>query len=186
MKHRFKHTCYNAEELLKGCTKLSKFMNNLEKQSNTDPDSWDPLVYRGDGFEAFVETLIKLSPIDKRINIVEYKPWDTKLDGPDMGVDGLGLSHNGNAHTVQVKFRANTQHQLTANEDHISNFVAKTLSMYQGKPVDMTVFTTANDLRDSINENMYHGQVRTLGYKELSKLVDGNLPFWNAFYAEFL
>jgi hypothetical protein len=160
-------------------------MTRLTKQSENDPDMWDPILYRGDGFEAFVETLITLSPIDKRINIVDYTPWDTKKHGPDMGVDGLGISHDGVRHSVQIKFRANTQRELTANEDHISNFVAKTLSMYQGQTVDMTLFTTAKSLKDIVNENMYHGQVRTLGYKELSKLVDNNIPFWKLFRAEF-
>jgi hypothetical protein len=57
--------------------------------------------------------------------------------------------------------------------------------MYQGESVDMTLFTTAKSLKDIVNEQMYHGQVRTLGYKELSKLVDDNIPFWTAFRAEF-
>jgi hypothetical protein len=52
-------------------------MTRLVKQSASEPDMWDPVLYRGDGFEAFVETLIKLSPIDKRINIVEYSPEST-------------------------------------------------------------------------------------------------------------
>jgi hypothetical protein len=160
-------------------------MNRLVRQSESDPDMWDPVLYRGDGFEAFVETLINLSPIDKRINITNYCPWDIKLHGPDMGVDGLGLSHNGQKHSVQVKFRSNTQKELTANEDHISNFVAKTLSMYQNETVDMTLFTTAKSLKDIVNEQMYHGQVRTLGYNELAKLVDDNIPFWMAFRNEF-
>jgi len=185
MKHRFKNTCYSPDDLLNKCTKLSTFMTRLVKQSASEPDMWDPALYRGDGFEAFVETLIKLSPIDKRINIVEYSPWDIKIHGPDMGIDGLGVSHNGHKHSVQIKFRANTQIELTANEDHISNFVAKTLSMYQTEPVNMTLFTTAKSLKDIVNEQMYHGQVRTLGYKELSKLVDDNIPFWTAFRAEF-
>jgi hypothetical protein len=31
---------------------------------------------------------------------------------------------------------------------------------------------------------MYHDRVRVLGYKDLCKLVDTNIPFWNAFRAE--
>ena len=159
-------------------------MTRLVKQSESDPDMWNPLTYRGDGFEAFVEVLIKYSPIDKRINIVNYSPWDVKVHGDDMGVDGLGVSHNGNPHTVQMKFRSNVERELTANEDHISNFVAKSLSMHQGVAVDMTIFTTGKDLMESVNEGMYHGQVRTLGYRDLTKLVDKNPPFWSAFRAE--
>lgn len=184
MKHRFKHTCYNAKELLDKCNKLSTFMTRLVKQSDNDPDSWDPHTYRGDGFEALIEVLIKYSPIDKRINITEYEPWDISVNGPDMGVDGTGRSHNGTPHTVQIKFRSNTQKDLTANEDHVSNFVAKSLSMHQGRDVDMTIFTTAKDLLSSTNEGMYHGKVKTFGYKEISKLVDNNIPFWTVFKQE--
>lgn len=181
MKHRFKHTCYNVGELLDGCDKLSTFMSRLTRQSEQNPDNWDPMTYRGDGFEAFVETLIALSPIDKRINITDYSPWNSSKHGTDMGVDGVGVSHNGQPHTVQAKFRSNTIKDLTANEDHISNFVAKTASMYPTQLVDMTIFTTGRSLHQGVNESMYHGRVRTLGYPELTKLVDDNPAFWRAF-----
>lgn len=184
MKHRFVNTCYDATKLLDGCNKLSTFMQRLVRQSTSDPDMWDPLVYRGDGFEAFVEVLINLSPIDKRINISNYQPWDVAVNGPDMGVDGVGTSHAGDPHCIQVKFRANTQQSLTANEDHISNFVAKSLSMYPDKNVNMTIFTTADSLMESTNQEMYHGKVKTLGYRQLAKLVDNNTAFWSAFRKE--
>lgn len=184
MKHRFANTCYDPAKLLVGCNKLSVFMRRLVAQSDSDPDMWDPLVYRGDGFEALVEVLIANSPIDKRLNISSYSPWDTSLHGPDMGVDGVGTTHAGEPHCVQIKFRANTQQTLTANDDHISNFVAKSLSMHPDKLVHMTVFTTADTLLESINQEMYHGRVRTFGYKELTALVDGNTAFWNIFRAE--
>lgn len=184
MKHRFLNTCYNPAELLVGCNKLGTYMRRLVKQSDSDPDMWDPLVYRGDGFEALVEVLVAASPIDKRINLSNYQPWDVGTHGPDMGVDGIGTTHGGEPHTVQIKFRNNTQQTLTANEDHISNFVAKSLSMHPNVTVHMTVFTTADSLMESTNQEMYHGRVKTLGYRELTKLVDGNAAFWNIFRAE--
>jgi hypothetical protein len=48
----------------------------------------------------------------------------------------------------------------------------------------MTIFTTAKDLLDPINEGMYGNRVRTLGYRDLSKLVDTNRPFWDYFRQE--
>jgi hypothetical protein len=159
-------------------------MSRLVKQSDSDPDSWEPETYRGDGFEAFVECLINASPIDKRINITNYRPWDSKADGPDMGVDGVGKSGNTNRdHAIQVKFRSNTEQTLTANYDHISNFVAKSESHF-GPDRDMTIFTTAKDLLSPINEGMYGNRVRTLGYRDLCKLVDTNRPFWDHFRQE--
>jgi predicted helicase len=184
MQHRFKNTCYDAKNLLNGCKTLNEFVKRINKQSDEHPELWDPKTYRGDGFEALVEVLINCSPIDKRINIVEYRPWNTKKDGDDMGVDGLGYSHDGTYHTVQVKFRSNSTEELTANKDHISNFVAKSLSMYKGKNINMTIFTTANSLLETVNEGMYHGQVRTLGYKDIRNLIDRNESFWKHFQKE--
>jgi hypothetical protein len=187
MKHRFKLICPNADKLLKGVDKLSSFMRNVDELSR-DPvwvsGGWTPDEYKGDALEALVEVLVTHSPIDKRINILEYRPHDNKIDGKDMGIDGYGVSHNGNLHTVQIKYRSNTQKDLTANEDHISNFVAKTASSPKFCNADMTIFTTAKDLNQKTNEGMYHGRVRVIGYKELSKLTDSNSAFWNVFCIE--
>ena len=187
MKHRFKMICPNADKLLKGVDKLDTFMRNVDKLS-TDPawtsGNWTPDEYKGDALEALVEVLVSLSPIDKRINIVDYCPHNNKVDGQDMGIDGYGLSHSGNLHTIQVKYRSNTQRDLTANEDHISNFVAKTTSSPKFRDADMTIFTTAKGLNKKTNEGMYHDRVNTIDYQILTKLVDANIPFWNAFRAE--
>jgi len=69
-------------------------------------------------------------------------------------------------------------------KDSISNFVATTTSNPKYKDADMLILTTAKDLNQFLEEKMYHGRVRTLGYKELSSLLDGNNSFWNVFRAE--
>jgi len=186
MNHRFKHTCYDVNALLDNCNTLKEFMKRIVKQSEAHPEMWDPMTYRGDGFEALVEVLITYSPIDARINIVDYRPWDSSQDGPDMGIDGTGFSHNGTIHTVQVKFRANNQRDLTANEDHISNFVSNSTTKYFGKIFDMTLFTTAKGLNRNISQDMYHDRVRTLEYKHISKMIDKNDSFWSKFKQEML
>lgn len=184
MKHRFKVVCYNAQALLGQVNDLKGFQRNLERQAQEDHAmSWTPDEYKGMAFEALVEVLITASPIDKRINICNYRPHDARIDGKDMGIDGYGQSHNGNAHTVQIKYRNDPTATLTT-KDSISNFVAKTISHPDFRDADMTVFTTAKDLHQGIAEDMYHGRVRTLGKKDLSKLVDGNFAFWNLFRQE--
>ena len=188
MKHRFKTICPNADKLLKGVDKLGAFMSNVDKLS-TDPawslGNWTPDEYKGGALEALVEVLVNYSPIDKRINIVDYRPHDNKVDGKDMGIDGYGVSHNGNLHTVQVKYRSNTQNDLTANEDHISNFVAKTRTSPTYRCADMTIFTTAKGLNQKILQEMYHDDgINILNYKDLCKVVDANPAFWRAFRAE--
>jgi hypothetical protein len=187
MKHKFKHICPDAAALLTGVTRLSTFMSRVEKNSKSDQwrlNNWSPEDYKGLALEALVEVLVTNSVVDKRINIVGYRPHDLKADGPDMGIDGYGTSHNGNLHTVQVKYRSDVERDLTANEDHISNFVSKTTSSPVYRDADMTIFTTAKSLNFKISEDMYHNRVRVIGFKELVKLIDHNQSFWNIFRSE--
>lgn len=184
MKHKFKYVCYDKKVLLDGCDRLSTFMKRLSKQSDEDHGmGWTSDEYKGMGFEAFVEVLIKASPVDKRINITNYRPHNIRMDGPDMGIDGFGLSHNGKHHTVQIKFRSNVVEDLTT-QDMISNFVAKTTSHPEYHDADMTIFTTAKGLGFKISEKMYHNRVRTIGYEDLKNFVDGNKAFWDRFRNE--
>lgn len=184
MKHKFQHRCYNATNLLKDCNKLNTFMTRLNKQAGEEHGmGWTSDEYKGMAFEALVEVLVTASPIDKRINIKDYRPHCSKIDGADMGIDGFGLSHDGNLHTVQIKYRSNVITDLTT-KDMISNFVATTASSPVYKDADMTVFTTAKGLGQKIAEDMYHGRVRTIGFKDLSKLIDNNQSFWDLFRSE--
>jgi hypothetical protein len=184
MKHRFQYVCYDAKALLEGCNKLSTFMNRINKQSKEDRGmGWSADEYKGFAFEAFVEVLVCASPVDKRIGIKEYRPASSKIDGPDMGIDGYGLSHDGKLHTIQVKFRSDVMSDLSTR-DMISNFVAKTTSSPVYRDADMTIFTTAKGLGQKIADEMYHGRVRTLGFTELKKLVDDNQSFWDLFRKE--
>lgn len=181
MKHRFQYVCYDANTLLEGCNKLSTFMNRVNKQSKEDRGmGWSADEYKGFAFEAFVEVLVCASAIDKRIGIKDYRPASSKIDGPDMGIDGYGLSHDDKLHTIQVKFRSDVMSDLSTR-DMISNFVAKTTSSPVYRDADMTIFTTAKGLGQKIADEMYHGRVRTLGFTELKKLVDDNQAFWDLF-----
>jgi hypothetical protein len=184
MKHPFRYRCYDAKKLLDGCEKLSTFMSRVNKQAGEDRGmGWSADDYKGMAFEALVEVLITASPIDKRIGIKEYRPHNHKTDGQDMGIDGYGLSHNGNLHTVQIKYRSDVMSDLTT-KDMISNFVATTTASPVYKEADMTLFTTAKGLGQKISESMYHNRVRTLGFTELKKLVDTNQAFWDYFREE--
>lgn len=178
MKHHFKHICYDIDALLSGCSKMSTFMTRLRKQADSRPDYFDPDKYFGDGFEAFVESLIAQQGLTKKIMIRDYEP----IMEDDLGVDGFGYGPDGEIHTVQAKARGNTDSVLTANKDHISNFVAHSHSKFGGesKVKYMTVFTTAKDLHNVTHE-MYNQEVRVIGWHELRKLVDNNDMFWSVF-----
>ena len=180
LEHGFLKKCHNLSELLEDCHKMSTFMRKLERQAELFPNRYKPENYKGDGFELFVEALIKLSPVDGRIGITEYTVGDPSID---TGVDGWGIGMNGKKAAVQVKYRSNTDTVLTANGDHLSNFT----STAQFKGVDsndvnnLLLITTAKGLHHFTNHEMFDGRVRCLGMKDLRSLVDNNHLFWNAF-----
>lgn len=178
MKHHFQYTCYNIDWLLDGCYKLSTYMSRLRTQSEKNPDLFDPDKYFGDGFEALIESVILQFGQTKKIMIKDYQP----IHEDDLGVDGFGYGPNGEIHTVQIKARSNSQSVLTANKDHISNFVAHSHSRYGGesKVKYMTIFTTAADLHRVAHE-MYANEVRVIGNKDIKNLIDNNDMFWTTF-----
>lgn len=178
--HRFTLTAHDLPGLLEGCNKLNTFCSRLEKQAALHPNRYDPDKYKGDGFELFTEALIKLSPIDNRIGVGNYKV----IEGQDTGVDGSGVGANGKPATVQVKYRGNGRSVLTANNDHLSNFVMSSL-LAEGVDADdtrnMLIVTTAEGLHHFTDAEMFHGKVRCIGREDLRDLVDNNQLFWDAF-----
>lgn len=180
LEHVFINRAHDLKGLLEDCYKLSTFCNRLEKQSVLFPNRYDPDKYKGDGFELFVEALIKLHPVDNRIGISNYKPGD---ENNDKGIDGYGLGIDGKVATVQVKYRSNATQKLTANADHLSNFVMS--SIFEGVDKDsnknMLIVTTAEGLHHYTDNEMFRNKVRCIGYKQLRELVDNNINFWNSF-----
>lgn len=172
MQHSFKNICYSADELLDGVTKLSTFMSKLKAQSTQNPDMHQPDDYFGAGFEALVEVIINQMGTAPFIQLKDYTPVETG----DMGVDGFGYGPKGETHTVQVKARSNTDSVLTANRDHISNFVAHSLAKYDAK--SMTIITTAKGLHEVVSSEMYQDKVRVINNEQLRSLLDDNRMFW--------
>ena len=176
LKHPFILRCLDLNDLFTDCQDLKIFMSKVTKQSVM---SMDENKYKGDSLELLGEALIKLSPVDKRIGVFNYSPV---LDN-DHGVDGFGTGFNLKPATVQFKWRIPTA-ILTANTDHLSNFV---MSSYREFDVDvkdnenMLIITTAKDLHHYTDAEMFGGQVRTINYDLLKQLVDGNLSFWQLF-----
>lgn len=168
------------DEILNGTKKLSTFCSRLVSQSIMWPNRYDPDKYRGDGFELFVEALIKLSPVDNRIGINKYEP----VVNDDTGVDGFGIGIDLKAATVQVKYRSDNTQLLTANADHLSNFVTASLLRYGVDPnskTNMLIITTAEGLHYFTDGEMFQNRVRCIGHKDLRELVDNNMLFWENF-----
>lgn len=178
--HPFLNHCHNIDELLKGTNKMATFCRKLVKQSILFPNRYDPEKYKGDGFELFVEALIKLSSVDNRIGIGNYSP-ELEID---TGVDGFGKGIDSKPATIQIKYRSDNQTFLTANQDHLSNFVTTSLLRYKVSPktkTNLLIITTAEGLHYFTNDEMFQKQVRCIGYQQLRELVDNNILFWDSF-----
>ena len=175
LEHHFKNTCYDIDALLNGVTKLSTFLTRLDKQSQQNPAMWEPRKYKGDGFEALVETIIKLNPTNTRINITNYVP--SPVD--EMGIDGSGETFDGKPHEIQAKMSMDPNKLITEQHENIAMFPAISATKHMGKKIQMTLFTTAKDLHHVL-EN-FNNSVRVLGRKDIEKLVN-NPTFWRHFY----
>jgi len=182
IQHGFGKRAHDIVALFKDTNKMSTFMRKLEKQGKLDPDRYDRDKYVGDGFEFLVELIIKTSQYDNRINIAGYEP----VQSDDNGVDGTGLNSLREKCAIQVKYRSNTMKTLTANEDHLSNFIAD--AMFKFKiiaPESNTdvprhyVFTTAKGLNFYTDNEMFKGFVKCYGIEDLKSLLDNNFHFWD-------
>lgn len=179
--HPFLFKCYDFNKLLDNCDKLSTFSNRLVRQSMQKPNHHCPLKYRGHGFELFVEALFKLSPVDNRLGMYNYKPTEVS---EDTGVDATGTGINGKNAAVQIKFCSNKETLLTANKDRLMNFGFAAQNKYSVDIEDknnMIIVTNAKALHHFTSSEMFLNKVHVVHYKTLSGLVNNNIAFWNLF-----
>jgi hypothetical protein len=179
--HKFLFTCYDLKDLTNSIT-LAEFTKKLKKQADMHPDRHDPMKYIGDGFELFVEALIKLSPVDNRIGITQYQnaPYD------EAGIDGFGIGSNGRPAAVQVKFKSDHESLLTETKDNIAGFLAVAQSSDYNVARDdfstnLLIVTYGEGLHMKTREMFFRDGVRVLGRNDLRQLVDNNIMFWKHF-----
>ena len=186
--HPFKDECYDPVALFDGCNKIGIYCRRLRQQSFRNPDRIEPNKYKGNGLEILVEAYLKLHPNDSRIGITDYEP----VLSEDYGVDGIGRGQNGRVATVQVKYRNQIQDgnpvYMTANKDHLANFVANSFCKYLVNPADdknMLIITTARGVHYKILGEMFCGKVKVIAYEDLRQMLDSNNLFWEAFREAF-
>ena len=184
--HPFKDECYDPVALFDGCNKIGIYCRRLRQQSFRNPDRIEPNKYKGNGLEILVEAYLKLHPNDSRIGITDYEP----VLSEDYGVDGVGRGQNGRIATVQVKYRNQIQDGnpvfMTANKDHLSNFVANSACQYDVVKGDtMLIVTTAKGVHYKILGAMFNSRVKVIAYEDLIQMLDGNNLFWEAFREAF-
>ena len=182
MIHQFKTKSHDLTGLFTNVERMSTLMRRIQEQAEIDPLRYDVNDYMGDAFEFFVELFLNIYDADNRVGVYNYKPIPPH---EDKGADGVGVNMRGDKSVVQVKFRGNTAHLLTANEDHLSNLVLAGALM--GVNFDLAtpknyrhfVFTTASSLHFYTDEHMFEGKVRCFGIEEFRNMVDNNQHFWN-------
>jgi hypothetical protein len=182
MIHQFKTKSHDLTGLFADVNLMSTFINRLQRQAEFDPTRYEVNDYLGDGFEFFVEMFLKIMSPSPHIGVYDYVPIPPH---EDKGADGVGTNINGDKCVVQVKFRGNNTHLLTANEDHLMNLIGAgaLLKVYYDdenpKNFRHFVFTTAKSLHFFTDEHMFEGKVKCFGLDEFRQMVDNNIPFWN-------
>ena len=199
LKHDFKLSCplNLKKKLCNEVSSLKDFMHNINQIILNDHEliadhfmsfnvaNCNPIdEFKGAAFEIFIEYLLKVYSCDPRIGIAEYNPWDESEFGSDWGVDGIGRMNGfDKTVTVQCKYRANKTDVLEANRDHISNFVAYTMTSPIFRDSQMYIFTTCKGLSLNTNKNMYHDSIIVFGHDKITKLLgNNNTEFWSGFY----
>lgn len=162
---------------------INSFCYKVKKLAEKYSISIDPNKFKGDALELLVEFLIKENAGDNRIGIYDYIPI-TGSEEEDTGVDGSGIGENQNPATVQVKFRAG-DYILTANEDHLSNFLTSSVFDFNVHIEDMKnmlIITTGLKVDDHTKEKMLKGKVRVLNRDALREMLDSRPEWWARFY----
>jgi hypothetical protein len=183
MQHQFITTSHDLSGLFNGVNLFSTLVRRIEEQSTIGSIRYDPDKYKGDAFEFFVELFLTINATDNRVFVYNYKPIPS--DEIDIGADGMGTNILGEDCVVQIKYRRNSEHLLTGNDDHLTNLI--NAGAHMGIAYDRKnkknfrhfVFTTAKELHFRTNEQTFKGKVKCFGYEEFRKMVDNNIPFWN-------
>ena len=184
--HPFKDKISNADELLLKedgtvINTINAFCGRMEDLSQKYKDDIDPSKFKGDAFELFGEYMVKAGSADNRIGIYDYS---VVSGDDDVGVDGVGIGENKHPATVQFKFRTGN-YILTANEDHLSNFLLSSLMDFRVRQEDdknMLIVTTAMKLDEVSRERMLKGKVRVLAREQLREMFDNRPEWWERFY----
>lgn len=183
--HPFKDKCPDVDEFFKSdndvgiINTVNSLCYKIKLLADKYAANYDPDKFKGDALELFVEYLIKTNASDNRIGIYNYKPI-SDTDQEDVGVDGVGIGDNQNPATVQVKFRAG-DYVLTANADHLSNFLTASWSDFLVPIEDtknMLIITTGLKVDEQSRDKMLKNKVRVLNRDALRQMLDNRPEWW--------
>lgn len=174
------NAAYAIVELLDiiSVTTFKEFSKRLGKFANKqDPDLYDPLAYKGDGFEVFVEFFLKFFNGDHTLTyIADYEPNQEY----DRGIDGRGRSTLGGDAAVQVKYKSDASLWLT-NKDNISNVVADAC-VNEGLELNGKNVVIVTSCK-GVHPKHAMANVHTINGEQIARRVDQNKIFWSDFKA---
>ena len=193
LEHSFRYTCKDWAAMLNGVNTIKALVANIQQCAIAsvplifDDNTRAALAnkYTGDAFEVFCEYFIKSHGASSEVGITDYRPLKRLgCTDKDTGADGLGIGTNLKPAAVQIKFKSNPTQVLAANEDHLTNLTTAAWGRYRVDVNDtqnLLIITTGKELATFTRDEMLQGKVRCLGYKELCKMLDNNLAFWEGF-----
>ena len=174
------NAAYAIVELLDiiSVTTFKEFSKRLGKFADKqDPDLYDPLAYKGDVFEVFVEFFFKFFNGDHTLTyIADYEPNQEY----DRGIDGRGRSTLGGDAVVQVKYSSNPSHWLT-NKENISNVVADAC-INEGLTLNGKNVVLITSCK-GVHPKHAMANVHTISGEQIARRVDQNKVFWSDFKA---
>ncbi len=185
--HPFKDIVPDVDEFFQaeteiGCINtMNALCNRIKQLSAKYSLQIDENKFKGDALEIFAEYFCKTNASDNRVGIYDYCPVDVD---DDTGVDGHGIGENGYPATVQVKFRPG-DYVLTANEDHLSNFLTSSWGDFSVRIEDeknMLIITTGLKVDERSRERMLKNKVRVLNREALREMLDNRPEWWIRFY----
>lgn len=166
------------ELLFKDTNTLTKLTNKIIKISK----SYESYAYedinklKGDLFEIFAECFFKILSADNRIGIYNYQP--APID--EIGLDAFGIGMDTKPATIQVKFRSDATTELV--QEDINQLYLYSIAKYgvdKDTKNNIIVFTNAKGLHWKTESVTLLNRVKSIGYSEISKLVDNNSVFWS-------
>jgi len=174
------NAAYAITELLDmvSVTTFKEFTRLLGKFADKqDPDIYDPLAYKGDAFEVFVEFFLKFFNGDHTLTyIADYEPNQEY----DRGIDGRGRSTLGGDAAIQVKYKSDPSLWLT-NKDNISNVVADAC-VNEGLKLNGKNVVIVTSCK-GIHPKHAMANVHTINGEQIARRVDQNKVFWSDFKA---
>lgn len=179
--------CNNSNKVRKFIDEMKNYAENRANHYHPANEVLAKEMYTGivgDIFEVFVEYLIKTHGSDVRIGVTDYHPINESNGEEDYGVDGYGIGTNGKPATVQIKFRSDHNHILTANEDRLTNFKNNSHEVFKVDTNDhenMVVITTAKDIHHITRDKMLNNKVKVITLAGIEKLLAYNDIWWKNF-----